>query len=72
MGKDASGRLWPAVSVSRETLEGLERRLRSLGLPWDGEREGRWRRYLQLFEEWADRVNLVSRRDRSEWVERHA
>ena len=60
------------ASVSRETLEGLERRLRSLGLPWDGEREGRWRRYLQLFEEWAERVNLVSRRDRSEWVERHA
>lgn len=49
-------------------MERVRQEHQQLGLAWN---DKWWEAYLELFGRWAGRVNLVSGRDRSRWVEKH-
>lgn len=61
----------PRETSPEEELARIRDLLQRLHLAWDEAIEERWWHYLRLFQQWSERTNLVSRRDRDQWVRRH-
>ena len=71
VARNVSRETSPQLQQGAEPLDAVRRALEALGAPFGENERALWARYVELFDRWARRTNLVSLRDRERWIERH-